>query len=390
MKHFSIVLTLLWITPGIGSAQDHPICGYFIGQQVDLTVDHELAQYYFYRSLDSSHYVPRLETLLKDFAPILEKDTITSDDLKFLSNHISVDFATLVFAQKTYYIQKNKNAQTLFGHYLDAMSNEYYRDDAMEGYLYVFVPSLFYSSFPKRGGDFERQRNLLNTMGFATFLIETNEVGTVLENATIIANELRRLSEKYPNIIVASASKGGADLSYALGKLMSGEELKAVKAWISFGGVLKGSKVAEYYLKGFNSWYTKFALMLMGTNADFLKDISCEKSRLRFDSLHFPVHLPILHYVGAPLSSQVGRIVRKSHRRLSAYGPNDGFVLLADQLTAEGVVITDLGLDHFYKDQQSDNKMVALIYTIIQLIDQNESTFTYGAPNSQIKSVNRQ
>ena len=46
-------------------------------------------------------------------------------------------------------------------------------------------------------------------------------------------------------------------------------------------------------------------------------------------------------------------------------GPNDGMTLLADQLVPGGIVITDVGLDHYYLDPEIDLKTFALCSVVI-------------------------
>ena len=81
----------------------------------------------------------------------------------------------------------------------------------------------------------------------------------------------------------------------------------------------------------------------------------------------------IVHYVGAPLSSQVSKKVRKNFKMLSKMGPNDGLTTLMDELVPQGIVITELGLDHYYKDENIDKKTIALMYTALDILDKKEN-----------------
>lgn len=119
--------------------------------------------------------------------------------------------------------------------------------------------------------------------------------------------------------------------------------------------------------------YAKTILFFAGGNIDFVEDLSIEKSIDRFNSLCFPEDLLIIHYVGAPLSSQVSKKVKKNFNILSKMGPNDGLTTLIDELTPQGIVITELGLDHFYKDENIDKKTIALMYTALDILKQKEN-----------------
>ncbi len=238
-----------------------------------------------------------------------------------------------------------------------------------EEYILVFVPGLFYKRHPENGGDFLAQRTQLDTLGFSTYLIRTNETGTIEENATFITSELRNILRKNKKIILVSASKGSPDLHYSIGHLLHKEEIKNVKAWISIGGILKGSPIADKYLKGFRKAYAKTLLFFIGEKINFVEDLGTKNTEKRLERIELPDHILTIHYVGAPLEQHLEKAVKKNHKELSKLGPNDGLTTLVDELTDNGVVITELGLDHYYKDPNIDRKTIALLYTAFTLID---------------------
>jgi len=69
--------------------------------------------------------------------------------------------------------------------------------------------------------------------------------------------------------------------------------------------------------------------------------------------------------VGAPLSGQVPPWTIGRYTVLRPHGPNDGLTLLSDELVAGGIVVTDLGLDHYYQDPAIDLKTIALTYVVL-------------------------
>jgi hypothetical protein len=73
--------------------------------------------------------------------------------------------------------------------------------------------------------------------------------------------------------------------------------------------------------------------------------------------------------VGAPLSGQIAAYVQGRYDDLKSLGPNDGLTLLADELIDGGVVITDIGLDHYYLDPEIDLKTFALTAVILELLE---------------------
>lgn len=375
MKTTIIITITLMLLIAFKVSSQEKIKGNFLGQNINTSIDSKIAAYYFNKLIGNTISNPNYDTVINKSTFQLQERVINNNDMAILTNTLSVDFATLFFAQRMYSEPKNKEAQNLFQSYIISQDNEQTMPNCtnVNEYAYVFVPGLFYIRHSELGGDFKTQREQLNQMGLTTYLIEINEVGTVLENAQIIAKELKRLSATHQKMVVVSASKGGPDLAYALGKLMSWNESKSIKAWISLGGVLRGSQVADNYLTGLNRLYAKTILFFAGGNIDFVEDLSIEKSIDRFNSLCFPEDLLIIHYVGAPLSSQVSKKVKKNFNILSKMGPNDGLTTLIDELTPQGIVITELGLDHFYKDENIDKKTIALMYTALDILKQKEN-----------------
>ena len=109
----------------------------------------------------------------------------------------------------------------------------------------------------------------------------------------------------------------------------------------------------------------------MGINEFLLALIRIYRSTSirRHATLTLPEDLLIIHFIGAPLSSQLNRKVEDSYRLLSKLGPNDGLTTLVDELTPQGIAITELGLDHYYKHDHIDMKTKALLYTALELME---------------------
>lgn len=366
MKNLILSIVCIALCTAVLRAQENEVNGLFVGQKVKTVVDHKLASNYFRNHIDSE-----LASILDNLPHHPKSIEAISRNSRYLANNFSIDLATLYFTRETYQMDKNRNAQDLFTNYQQRMKFRQpmvYSDEAGD-YLYVFVPGLFYKKHPETGGDFSAQLNLFASIGLRTYLIPINESGTVAENAYFISAELKKLSSSNPKIIVISASKGSPDLAYALGHLMSEEETAHIKAWISIGGVLRGSYIVEQYLSGFKGLFARAMLSMNGLDSEFMSDLNPEVSVARHNSLRFPEHLLILHYIGAPLSSQVEGKVKKNFQKLAQFGPNDGLTTLADQLTPQGIVITELGLDHYYRDPAIDKKAVALMHVVLDLLE---------------------
>ena len=356
------------------ASQQHHIKGTFFGQYIDTGVDHELAAYYFEKYTRKNITNQKFEALLTQKLVDVQKDSIRPRDLTYLSNAISVDFATLFFIKNVFNMDRNRMAQDLYRSYSAKLSTDpsHEQDSKLKEYAYVFVPGLLYKRHGDKGGDFLAQRRLLDSMGLSNYLIPTNELGSVRENARIICNFLTKLNQAHSKVILVSASKGSPDLAYALGKLMGVADTENIKAWISIGGVLRGSKIADDHLKGAKGLFAKVASFFMGSGIEYIQDLSREKSILRHNSLKLPEDLLVIHYVGVPLSTHVNGEVKKNFNELSKIGPNDGLTTLTDELIPNGIVITELGLDHYFKDPKIDQKSIALLYTADMILQQRK------------------
>ena len=167
--------------------------------------------------------------------------------------------------------------------------------------------------------------------------------------------------------MLVSASKGGLETAIALGEKLEPDEISSVKSWVSVGGILRGSPIADSYLKAPKCWIAEFMLWTKGKNIDLVKDISYNKRTIQFEELKIPMHIKILHFVGTPLATKISKEIKNRYCSMSDFGPNDGLTPIADEITEQGFVVTELGLDHYYRDDLIDKKTLALAYVAVKL-----------------------
>ena len=98
--------------------------------------------------------------------------------------------------------------------------------------------------------------------------------------------------------------------------------------------------------------------------------MSTSVRRATFTGLHLPNHVLTIQYVGAPLSGQLARSTRGRYETLRSRGPNDGLTLLSDELVEGGIAVTEVGLDHYYRDPAIDLKTTALAYLVLDELRQ--------------------
>lgn len=363
-----------WACATIPKFQAH---GRLADQPLSTTVDSEIAKYYLEHYLHNDRIRPEYDGKIGKALAVWDQAPLDRDTLQALTEQFSPDFATLYFVSRIYHDPVNHRAQQAFHEHLAAIKRDgeagiYRIARRFDSYLIAFVPGYGYKEEPATGADFAQQRRIMNRVGFKTLLIETDEVGTVEENASILANEIPRLEQQHSKIILVSTSKGGPEVALAMGKLLASDQLRAVKAWISIGGLLRGTPSADQALTWPASWLASVVFFFKGVPMKTVKSLHTEKRRKVFARLEFPEHVLLLQYVGVPLSGQIAEYVEGRYRSLRKLGPNDGLTLLADQLIDGGIVITDVGLDHYYADPEIDLKTFSLAEVVMDELERRE------------------
>ena len=371
-----VISVIVALSSGSAAQQQIAASGELAGQKIHTSVDSEWARFYLEEYVEGKNADDARTRSIDDALGESGVNPSDREQLKDLSDAFSTDFATLVFVSALYSEPRNRRLQAAFHETvgsLEKSSMSEYANSGVQSYLIVFVPGYGYVRNPETGADFARQRALMADMGFKTTLIETNELGLVEENAEIIAEAIQRLSGQDKDLILVSASKGGPEVALALGRLLTESESTHVKAWISVGGFLRGSPNADRLLRWPRRAFVPVMRAISGRSRGIVRNLGTEVRGKAFDSLNLPPHLFSLQYVGAPLSGQVGDDSRRRYERLRELGPNDGLTLLADELIEGGAVITDVGLDHYFRDPLIDLKTIALTHVVIRELESRGS-----------------
>lgn len=330
--------------------------GIFLGQFLRTTVDHQLAK----EILENPN-----DPVVIDFFEKYRESELNTSTLAKISKEYSNDVATFYFLQELYKDSLNRFCQDLYHKSVSNLDSSIYK--SFESFHFVFVPGLGYKEDTTTGANFSKQRRLLNQYGVSNELIDTEEWGLSDENALIIAAELKLINDKYNNIIVVSASKGGLETAIALSELLKPDEITNVKSWVNVGGILKGSPIADNYLKAPKCWFAQFMLWTKGKNIEIVNDLSYKKCSLEFEKLNIPKTINVINFLGVPLATQINKEIKSRYCSMIELGPNDGLTPIADEITKNGYVISELGLDHYYRDDMIDKKTLALAYVAIKL-----------------------
>lgn len=327
--HFTLLIS------GCASAEKYPFDGKIIGASLETTLDSK-------------------EALL--FAK--------SNELKYSGNNNSLDIQTIE-AVRQIYINNKKLHQTYQKNLHNLSKNA---DVLRKEFIVLFIPGFMYKSDTTTGADFKKQRELLLKYGVNNKLIEIKENGLVDENARLISNYIEQEAYSHKNIMLVSASKGGLETAIALGKYLKKGAVDKIRAWISIGGIHRGTYLADHAIKFPKSILARIVAWIEGFKFSQIQDMTVSKNEKIFNSLKLPKGIFYLQFIGVPLSGQVSDEIKSRYSELADYGPNDGLTTIKHELVEQGEAIVELGLDHYYRDPNIDKKTLALLITTLNKV----------------------
>jgi hypothetical protein len=351
-----------------------PARGMVAGQPVATMVDDPLARYYLERAEPGQARDPQLDRRLEAAFARIPDGVPTGAELAWLSRELSTDVATLYMIERLAGRPENARLQEAFTDHLGRVRA---LEAAGAGALGAcvaaldlptvwFVPGWFYRSNPETGADFHRQRALFARLGIAHRLVPLVENGTIETNAAIIAAELRALDPARDRVMLVSASKGGPEVAYAVGALLSPVETRPVEAWINVGGPLRGSPLADWATSWPIAWLAPlyFAYVEERDPGESVASLTTARSAARLAREAIAEHVMIINFLGVPLSGQISPAAEFGYGMMRPLGPNDGLTPLIDVLAHGGRTIVQVGLDHYYRDPELDLKTLALALTV--------------------------
>jgi hypothetical protein len=207
----------------------------------------------------------------------------------------------------------------------------------------LVAPAAFWREYPQFGADGAAVLAAARALGMNAEMIRTPSTGSVSENARVIRQALAK--EADGSVVLASLSKGGADVRMALEQ--DPALARKVRAWINVCGIIHGSPLVDGMLDG--AWWRRLALraFLARWRADFglLRELRHAPSPRAMA----PAGVFVVNVVACPLSIHTAGAITKRHRQLARLGPNDGSTLLADAIVDGGVVYPVWGADHYFR-----------------------------------------
>ena len=350
-----------------------PVAADLAGKPMISTVDPNLAKYALENPLDGTRTNPGLDNQIAGIDERYRAAPLDRQTLKSISQTASPDFAALFLSKQLLSNPRNLKFQTNYlaetkRIKLDLERNEWSEiaRPALRRYEVLFVPGFHYLTDRSSGADFANQRQFFHELGVRVLLIKTEEDGTVEENAAIIAATIRTLRDT--KVILVSTSKAGPEVALALGKILAPNETVRVKAWISVGGLIRGTPLADYATTWPQSWIVRLMFLYSRTGFQGIPGLTTAASQARMEGIRIPARIMIVEYIAVPLSGDIYGSVRSRYVRLRKGGPNDGLTLLGDELLPNGIAVVEPGIDHFYAAPDIEVKSVALANVVAEML----------------------
>lgn len=244
------IMPLLMMLVACSTSPRYHANGKLLGEAVSTTVDSKIARYYLEHYLQGEKHDPVLDDKIDEIYERQNSSIPTRDELRFLSNEYSVDFATLFFADRLQANVDNEEIQNQFNHFLNDIVLTELEASTVNSYLVLFVPGWDYvENGHFTGSDFAIPRELITQLGIENHLVEIPSNGGVEENAQFISDDLIKYSETGKDIIIVGASSAGPAIHLSLAGNLKQHLKTKIKAWVNLGGILRGSPLIDHYQK---------------------------------------------------------------------------------------------------------------------------------------------
>lgn len=220
------------------------------------------------------------------------------NELKYAGSKQSLDIQTIETVRHIY--ASNKELHLTYRKNLQKLSKN--TKLLRKEFIVLFIPGFMYKSDTTTGADFKKQRDLLLKYGVKNKLLEIKENGLVDENARLISKYIKKEADSHKNIVLVSASKGGLETAVALGKYLKKDAVDKIRAWISIGGIHRGTYLADHAIKFPKSILARLVAWIEGFRFSQIKDMAVAKNEKIFNSLKLPKGVFYLQFIGVPLS----------------------------------------------------------------------------------------
>jgi len=289
---------------------------------------------------------------------LLERSILpTAAQMREISARVGIDAATKQLYRSVLNSPQHGPFIRRIDHICEQRAPQAWRGDA----TLVIVPGAFYRENPRSGADGRTVRELAESIGCPTALIPIASRGSLKQNARIICDWLA--NHPKPPVILASLSKGGADLKMALNEPDAPRAFNNVAAWINLCGILDGSPIAQWLLSANPAVLLNRAYFtLRGQGLGFLREVFYGPGTPLDFELQLPANVRMITIAGFPLRQHLCTgLARRCHRRLTHLGPNDGSLILADVCALPGLIYPIWGADHYLRPETDVRRLVLAI-----------------------------
>jgi hypothetical protein len=139
--------------------------------------------------------------------------------------------------------------------------------------------------------------------------------------------------------------------------------------------------LADAAVRGPKRWLVKFFSLFKGWDFVSIESMTTKRSQERFSHFKLPQNFPVINYVGIPLSGNMTKLAKGGYEDLRREGPNDGLMLITDEIFPGGITVVELGLDHYFQDEEIDLKTAALAQCVINFLEAEKRDITpSGSP----------
>lgn len=232
--------------------------------------------------------------------------------------------------------------------------------------LLALAPGMFWKDNPNVGAGGEQLRAIAAELGLKEAIIPTEQSGTVATNGRLICEYIEK-TQQFDGIILASVSKGGADIKYALKLCGNSQAFQKVIAWYNVGGINNGSPLINDIDSTFSfRLEARTYFLLYGYNWDgFMSMRYGNDSPLDFELPELP-NIEIINIVPVPLTRHASNRARPFFDYLAQFGPNDGLTLLGDNYIPGTLIYPAWRNDHYFRVPIPEQRLQAFLTYVIE------------------------
>jgi hypothetical protein len=280
---------------------------------------------------------------------------LSEEAVRQLAEHEGLDFATAVLYDRIVRSPEQRR-------FIDRLWAESARgiEQARLDATLVIVPGAFYLEFPHTGADGRMLREEASRLGCESEMVPLQSFGSLAENVRILCDWLDRRPPG--NVILASLSKGGAEVKVALTRPDAATVFRHVVCWVNLSGLLHGTPLADWLLRSrLRRLWFRLLFWWRRYNYSAIAELARGPDAPLAQEVRLPAHMRAIHLVGFPLACHLSNgLARRGYRRVRHLGPNDGAgIVLADVCRLPGFIYPVWGADHYLRPNGKEQRELA-------------------------------